>query len=60
MGATNLGERDARLYRQYAVGLVKYEEALARAENPSRLRRALLEFDQNARAPVAPPRDRAA
>jgi hypothetical protein len=60
MGATNLGERDAQLYRQYAVGLVGYEEALTQAENPSRLRRALLEFDQNARAPAAPARDRAA
>ena len=61
MSATHLGERDAQLYREYAVGLVGYEEALARAESPFRLRRALLEFDQNARQRAeairtAPPR----
>ena len=55
MPATNLGERDAHLYRQYAVGLVSYEDALAQAESQIRLRRALLEFDQNARAPIVPP-----
>ena len=60
MTSTKLGELDAHLYRQYAVGLLGYEEALARAESPVRLRRALLEFDQNARARVATARDRAA
>ena len=60
MPSANLGERDTQLYLQYAVGLVGYEEALARAESPFRLRRALLEFDQNARAPVTGSRDRAA
>jgi len=59
MPATRLAERDNQLYLQYAVGLVGYEEALARAESPFRLRRAMLEFDQNARAPVAPALERA-
>ena len=60
MAANILSERDARLYRQYAVGLLGYDEALAQAESPFRLRRALLEFDQNARAPVTPSQERAA
>ena len=59
MGAINLAERDAQLYLKYAVGLLGYEEALAQAESPARLRRALLEFDQNLRAAVAPARERA-
>ena len=60
MASAKLAERDTQLYLQYAVGLLGYEEALARAESPFRLRRALLEFDQNARDPVTPSRDRAA
>jgi hypothetical protein len=54
MAANNLGEFDAQLYRQYAVGLLGYEEALGQAQSLFRLRRALLEFDQNARTPMAP------
>jgi Tfp pilus assembly ATPase PilU len=45
----NLTDGDAALYRLYAVGLLNYEEALRQAQSVSRLRRALLEFDQNAR-----------
>lgn len=56
MAATHLGERDAKLYRQYAVGLLGYEEALAQAESQFHLRRALLEFDQKVRTtPGTPP-----
>ena len=50
MAATRLGDRDAQLYRQYAVGLLGYEEALSRAQSQFHLRRAMLAFDQNARA----------
>lgn len=49
----NLGETDAALYRLYAVGLLTYDEALRQAQSVSRLRRAMLEFDQNSRAPIA-------
>jgi hypothetical protein len=45
----NLSEADSALYRLYAVGLLTYDEALRQAQSVSRLRRALLEFDQNAR-----------
>ena len=46
----NLSENDAALYRLYAVGLLTYDEALKQAESEHRLRRALLQFDQVARA----------
>ena len=42
----NLSEKDAALYRLYAVGLITYDEALRQAEHESRLRRAMLQFDQ--------------
>jgi hypothetical protein len=45
----DLSENDAALYRLYAVGMLKYEEALNQAENESRLRRAMLHFDQAAK-----------
>ena len=48
MAATQLSDSDASLYRLYAVGLLGYEEALQRAESVFHLRRAMLEFDQNA------------
>ena len=54
MPAHNLGEIDAQLYRQYAVGLLGYEEALGQAQSLFRLRRALLEFDQVARSAPSP------
>jgi len=60
----NLTDFDANLYRLYAVGLLGYEEALGQAQSLVRLRRAMLAFDQNARAsqpgmrpPPVPPRD---
>ena len=45
----SLSETDANLYRQYAVGQLSYEDALRQAESVVALRRALLQFDQNAR-----------
>ncbi|MEO5693854.1 MAG: hypothetical protein ABIQ72_12060 [Usitatibacter sp.] len=44
----NLNDFDANLYRQYAVGLLSYEQALDQAQSLVQLRRALLAFDQNA------------
>ena len=54
MAATRLSDCDANLYRLYAVGLLSYEEALGQADSQFHLRRALLEFDQNTRAPAPP------
>ena len=51
MAATNLSEVDTKLYRLYAVGLLSYENALEMAQSVFHLRRAMLEFDQNACAP---------
>ncbi len=52
----NLTLNDQALYRLYAVGLLKYEEALKQADSEVYLRRALLQFDQVARgsAPANP------
>ena len=47
MTVTKLSDSDANLYRLYAVGLLKYEDALEKAESLFHLRRAMLEFDQN-------------
>jgi Tfp pilus assembly ATPase PilU len=49
-----LSENDAALYRLYAVGLLTYEEALKQAESESRLRRAMLQFDQTVRTTPNP------
>ena len=49
MAATKLTDSDANLYRLYAVGLLGYEDALGQAQSVFHLRRAMLEFDQNAR-----------
>ena len=56
MAATQLSDSDANLYRLYAVGLLRYEDALEQAQSVFHLRRAMLEFDQNAsvRKPPAP------
>jgi Tfp pilus assembly ATPase PilU len=48
MAHTNLSEVDAKLYRLYAVGALSYEDALEMAQSVFHLRRAMLEFDQNA------------
>jgi len=45
----SLSDADANLYRLYAVGKLSYEEALSQAQSVVHLRRALLQFDQNAR-----------
>lgn len=47
----SLSEADANLYRLYAVGKLSYEDALRQAQSVVGLRRALLQFDQNARRP---------
>ena len=49
----DLTDFDANLYRQYAVGLLGYEEALSQAQSLHRLRRAMLAFDQDARVQEA-------
>jgi len=49
MAAIKLSDSDANLYRLYAVGLLDYEDALGQAQSLVHLRRAMLEFDQNAR-----------
>jgi hypothetical protein len=45
----SLSDADANLYRLYAVGRLSYEDALRQAQSVVELRRALLQFDQNAR-----------
>lgn len=45
----SLSDTDANLYRLYAVGKLSYEDALRQAQSLVQLRRALLQFDQNAR-----------
>lgn len=45
----SLSDTDANLYRLYAVGKLSYEDALRQAQSVVGLRRALLQFDQNAR-----------
>ena len=51
----SLSDTDANLYRLYAVGKITYEDALRQAQSSARLRRALLQFDQNARPRDKPP-----
>ena len=48
MATTRLTDVDAKLYRLYAVGALSYEDALEMAQSVFHLRRAMLEFDQNA------------
>ena len=58
MSTSKLCEFDANLYRQYAVGLLGYDEALSQAKSDFHLRRAMLAFDQNARARTPPAESR--
>ena len=50
----NLSDADSALYRLYAVGLLTYDEAMRQAESEHRLRRALLQFDQDVSVPAGP------